>query len=377
MSTNRPRIVAAMSGGVDSSVTAALLKRAGYDVVGRDAAALFGRDAEAQRCVCCAGQDIQDAGASPKRLPFRTTCSITRNVPHARDGRLRAGLCARRDADPLRALQRARQVRGPDGHRARTWRRGACDRATMCAAWKGPTARNSIARWDASRDQSYFLFATTQEQLSYLRFPLGDMDKRESACARRRARVSASASKPDSQDICFVPDGKYSNIVERLKPDAAKPGEIVDQEGRVLGAHPRRDPFHRRPAQGDWGLAGNGEPALRAQARRRAGARRRRSARNALYTDHLAARGELAGRRRDRARLRGQGALDAPAGPSARIVRGPGRTAQVELLVPERSGGTRPGLRPSTRRPAARASLGGGWIARAGRGERGRPRASP
>ena len=100
----------------------------------------------------------------------------------------------------------------------------------------GPNGAELHAAADATRDQSYFLFATTQAQLDYLRFPLGDMEKTDvRAIAAELGLINAA--KPDSQDICFVPEGRYSDIVKKLRPDAARPGEIVDQQGQVLGRH--------------------------------------------------------------------------------------------------------------------------------------------
>ena len=117
-------------------------------------------------------------------------------------------------------------------------RAGSADgsRALVCAA-------------DADRDQSYFLFATTREQLDYLRFPLGDMTKPQTRELARRFDL-AVADKQDSQDICFVPTGRYTDIIERLKPNAMEPGDIVDLDGHVIGQPPGHRSFHRRPAQG-------------------------------------------------------------------------------------------------------------------------------
>jgi tRNA-specific 2-thiouridylase len=123
---------------------------------------------------------------------------------------------------------------------------------------EGPQGAELHAATDAARDQSYFLFATTQDQLDYLRFPLGAMDKRDvRAIAAELGLVNAA--KPDSQDICFVPDGRYTGIVDRMRPDAARPGDIVDQGGAVLGRHDGITHFTVGQRKG-LGLSGKGEP---------------------------------------------------------------------------------------------------------------------
>ena len=128
----------------------------------------------------------------------------------------------------------------------------------MSAASKARDGAELHAAADAARDQSYFLFATTQAQLDYLRFPLGDMEKSEvRAIAAELGLVNAA--KPDSQDICFVPEGRYTDIVEKLRPDAARPGEIVDRAGTVLGRHDGIIHFTVGQRKG-LGLSGNEEP---------------------------------------------------------------------------------------------------------------------
>ena len=128
----------------------------------------------------------------------------------------------------------------------------------MYGASKARAAPSCIARVDDSRDQSYFLFATTREQLDFLRFPLGGMEKRDVRALAAELGLGV-AEKPDSQDICFVPDGEYAKIVEKLKPDAARPGDIVDLAGKVVGRHEGVMHFTVGQRKG-LGLSGNADP---------------------------------------------------------------------------------------------------------------------
>ncbi len=231
------RVVVAMSGGVDSSVVAAQLAEEGYDVVGVTLQLYDHGAALAKKGACCAGRDIHDArrvaetmgfphyvldyentfreavidefadsylaGATPvpcircnERVKFKDLLNTARDL----------------DADCMATghyIQRKMGLSGPELHRAA----------------------------DANRDQSYFLFSTTAEQLDYLRFPLGHLhSKAETRALAARYGLSV-ADKPDSQDICFVPNGNYAAVIEKLRPGAAEPGDIVDPEGRVLGSH--------------------------------------------------------------------------------------------------------------------------------------------
>ena len=230
------RIVVAMSGGVDSSVTAALLAEAGYDVVGVTLQLYDHGEAVARKGACCAGQDIHDARNVADRLDiphyvldyqsaFRESViddfadAYVRGetpIPCVRCNqtvKFRDLLATARDlgAEALATGHYVRRAMGPGGaelHRA----------------------------IDDTRDQSYFLFATTGPQLDFLRFPLGGMEKSETR--RHAARFDLPvADKPDSQDICFVPNGSYARIVEKLRPEALTPGDIVDRDGTVLGRH--------------------------------------------------------------------------------------------------------------------------------------------
>jgi tRNA-uridine 2-sulfurtransferase len=252
------RIVVAMSGGVDSSVTAALLKREGFDVVGVTLQLYDQGAAAKKKGACCAGQDIYDARRVAERLA----------IPHYvldYESRFRDRVIAdfadsyARGETPIPCVQCNQRVKFADMlDAARDLGADALATGHYVRRIDGASGLELHRAVDARRDQSYFLFATTPEQLAFLRFPLGALEKRE---VRELATEFGLlvADKPDSQDICFVPDGDYAKVVARMRPDAAKPGEIVDLQGRVLGRHEGVIHFTVGQRKG-LGLSGNGEP---------------------------------------------------------------------------------------------------------------------
>ncbi len=230
------RIVVAMSGGVDSSVVAALAARTGAEVIGVTLQLYDHGEATKRPGACCAGQDIRDARAVADSLGIA-------HYVFDHESRFRDSVIDRFADDYVAGRTPIPCVRCNMGVKFTDLFALAKDLGADCLATghyvrrvvgaQGPELHRAV---DPARDQSYFLFATTDAQLDYLRFPLGGMEKPAVRAIAAKLGLGVAA-KPDSQDICFVPDGDYAGLVRKLRPDAGVPGDIVDLDGRVVGSH--------------------------------------------------------------------------------------------------------------------------------------------
>lgn len=362
-SPDQTRVVVAMSGGVDSSVVAAKLADEGYDVVGVTLQLYDHGAALAKKGACCAGRDIHDARKIAENMGF----------PHYvldYENRFREAVIDEFADAYLAGATPVPCIRCNERVKFRDLLETAKDLDADCMAtghyiqrFVGPTGAELHRAADAARDQSYFLFSTTQEQLDYLRFPLGHLTSKEETRALARHYGLSVAQKPDSQDICFVPNGSYAAVIEKLRPGAAEPGDIVHLDGRIMGEH--KGVIHYTIGQRRGLGIGGGEPLyvvkLDADARKViVGPKDALATRtlnvntiNWLGTDAFEA-APTAGwsvEARIRSTRPTREATIHPTGPT---------TAQVTLTVPEE--GVAPGQACVFYAPDNTRVLGGGWI---------------
>jgi tRNA-specific 2-thiouridylase len=354
------RVVVAMSGGVDSSAVAALLHAQGYEVVGVTLQLYDHGAALARQGACCAGRDIHDARRVADSLGFAHYVldyqSAFREavIEEFADAYL-AG------ATPVPCIRCNERVKFRDLLAV------ALDLGADCMATGhyvrrtlGPAGPELHRAADPARDQSYFLFSTTREQLGLLRFPLGGLASKAETRALAARFGLAVADKPDSQDICFVPGGDYRAVIERLRPGAAAAGDIVDAEGRVLGRHEGVLGFTVGQRRG-LGLGGLDEPlyVLRLDAERRevvVGARERLAKRQVFIKDVNWLGDDPLGQKEVRVLTR----LRSTRPPKPALIRAEGEGAVVTLLDPEE--GVAPGQACVAYAPEGTRVLGGGWI---------------
>ena len=235
-SPKETKVVVAMSGGVDSSVVAGLMKEEGYDVTGITLKLYDDSKAPKEGRQCCAGQDILDAKRVSEHLNINHKILFYQKKfkEEVIDSFIESYVAGE---TPIPCVQCNQTVKFRDLFKyAKELNADALVTGHYVSRLQSKDKAHMYRAKDANRDQSYFLFSTTQEQLNYLRFPLGEIEKQETRNLANKLSLNV-ADKPDSQDICFVPNGDYSSVIKRFRPESFKPGDILNLTGRKIGKH--------------------------------------------------------------------------------------------------------------------------------------------